>query len=409
MNSNNSQPVIIESTASEVVGARKIDTGRGTLRTEVSSQWFSRPDDQKFLNLNDLEAFCRESADNSEAHLIDVSTVRVNAGDDPEDLRLSYIPQGHRDIVEAEPNHWSFGQLCSLVQAPAAYLRRLPGQIAGINLQYGITTSRSELVKTYVTRNGHTELRAATGPDYGRILDADVAKAVMRIAGDGTGADGMPWKVPGCIDWRTQTYNPDAPITKESTTLFASDRDIFLFLVDDTHPIEVGKLADGSPDLMFRGFYVWNSEVGNRSFGLAAFYLRGVCQNRCLWGVERFQEMTFRHSKHAPLRFMREVRPALNSFSNGSTAAVRQGVEKAQNLLVAKNDDDALEFLGRQKFTKSQADAIVSSVLKEEGRPARSIWDMVQGITATARQEGRQDARLELERKAGKLLDKATR
>ena len=41
-------------------------------------------------------------------------------------------------------------------------------------------------------------------------------------------------------------------ITKDTTTLYASDRDVFLFLVDDTHPIEAGRLADGSPDLYFR-------------------------------------------------------------------------------------------------------------------------------------------------------------
>ena len=45
---------------------------------------------------------------------------------------------------EAEPvapTHWSFGQLASLVGAPAAYLRQLPAPLAGINLQYGLTSA----------------------------------------------------------------------------------------------------------------------------------------------------------------------------------------------------------------------------------------------------------------------------
>ena len=57
---------------------------------------------------------------------------------------------------------------------------------------------------------------------------------------------------------------------------------MFVFLVDDLNPIEAGRLPDGSPDLYFRGFYAWNSEVGSRTLGIASFFLRAVCQNRTL-------------------------------------------------------------------------------------------------------------------------------
>src|SRR5215207_5079578 len=95
------------------------------------------------------------------------------------------------------------------------------------------------------------------------------------------------------------TYNPRVDITAETTTFYASDRDVFVFLVDDLNPIEAGRLPDGSPDLFFRGFYAWNSEVGSRTLGIASFFLRAVCQNRTLWGVEQFEELTIRHSKYA--------------------------------------------------------------------------------------------------------------
>jgi hypothetical protein len=93
-------------------------------------------------------------------------------------------------------------------------------------------------------------------------------------------------------------------ITKDTTTLYTSDRDVFLFLVDDTHPIEAGRLPDGSPDLYFRGFYCWNSEVGSKTLGIASFYLRAVCMNRNLWGVENFEEIAIRYSKFAAQRFV---------------------------------------------------------------------------------------------------------
>ena len=150
------------------------------------------------------------------------------------------------------PTHWSFGQLAGLAAAPAAYLRQLPAALAGINLQYGLTTHRAEQVKSLETEAGRLELRAMTGPEYGRIYDHELVSAVMSIAGNGTGD--TRWKIPGVLDWSTGRHNPVVDVTKDTTTLYASDRDVFLFLVDDTHPIEAGRLADGSPDLYFRGF-----------------------------------------------------------------------------------------------------------------------------------------------------------
>ena len=47
------------------------------------------------------------------------------------------------------------------------------------------------------------------------------------------------------------------------------------------------------------------------------------------------------------------------------------------------------------------------SVLVEEGRPPESVFDFVQGITAFARGKTQQDARLDLEGRAKKMLDRA--
>ena len=88
--------------------------------------------------------------------------------------RLSLVAPG-RD-VPIDPTHWSFGQLGSLVGAPASYLRQLPAPLAGINLQHGLLSNRAELVKTLETGDGRTELRAVTGPDYGRIWTTNWSK-----------------------------------------------------------------------------------------------------------------------------------------------------------------------------------------------------------------------------------------
>jgi len=215
------------------------------------------------------------------------------------------------------------------------------------------------------------------------------------------------WKVPGVLDWATMTHNPFVDITKDTTTLYASDRDVFLFLVDDTHPIEAGRLADGSPDLYFRGFYCWNSEVGSKTLGIASFYLRAVCMNRNLWGVENFEEITIRHSKFAAQRFAHEAAPALTSFANSSPAPFIAGIKAARERIVARSDEDRESFLRKRGFSKSETAKIIETVLSEEHRRPESIFDFVQGITALARSKAHQDARLELEGKARKLLERA--
>lgn len=381
----------------------KVDISRGERIGRVSSEWFSRPDDERFLSLTDLYDTVRSRAERAHARTIASAAIRVEATRDNAE-RLELLVPGQRQPIA--PTHWSYGQLCSLVGAPATYMRQLPAPLAAINLQHGLLNHRAELVKTLEMDDGRLELRAVTGPEYGRIWDHELVSAVMKIAGNGTG-DTM-WKVPGVLDWATMTHNPFVDITKDTTTLYASDRDVFLFLVDDTHPIEAGRLPNGEPDLYFRGFYAWNSEVGSKTLGIASFYLRAVCANRNLWGTENFEEITIRHSKFAAQRFAHEAAPALISFANSSPAPFIAGIKAARERIVALKDDDRESFLRRRGFSKGETGKVIEMVLSEEGRPPESIFDFVQGITALARTKTNQDTRLELEGKAKKLLESAS-
>ena len=383
-------------------GGYKVDISRGERIGRVSSEWFSRPDDERYLSLSELYASVKGRAEHSRTRTVESAAIRVEAHrDEPEKLAL-VLPDAEAPVA---PTHWSFGQLASLVSAPAAYLRQLPAPLAGINLQYGLTNHRAEQVKTMEVEGGRTELRAVTGPDYGRIYDHELVSAVQRIAGDGVGD--TRWKVPGVLDWSTGIYNPMVDVTKDTTTLYASDRDVFLFLVDDMNPIEAGTLPDGSPDLFFRGFYCWNSEVGAKTLGIASFYLRAVCQNRNLWGVEDFQEISIRHSKYAANRFAHEAAPALANFADSSPQPFIQGIRSARERIVARSDEDRTDFLRKRGFSKAEAGKIVETVLAEEGRPPESVFDFVQGITAVARSKPQQDARLTMETRAKKLLEAA--
>ena len=153
----------------------KVDISRGQRIGRVSSEWFSRPDDERYLSLSDLYDAVRARAETATAHTVETRAIRVVATpDEPERLSL-LLPDREAPVA---PTHWSFGQMCSLVGAPSAYLRQLPAALAGINMQHGLLAHRGELVKTLETGDGRAELRAVhedTQPSTLSVFYCDAA------------------------------------------------------------------------------------------------------------------------------------------------------------------------------------------------------------------------------------------
>jgi hypothetical protein len=109
-----------------VSGSFRVDVSRGQRIGRVSSEWFSRPDDERYLNLPDLYEAVRGRAERAQARTVESRSIRVKANRDHAE-RLALIVPG-RDEPMA-PTHWSFGQLCTLVGAPISYLRQLPCRV----------------------------------------------------------------------------------------------------------------------------------------------------------------------------------------------------------------------------------------------------------------------------------------
>ena len=119
----------------------KVDISRGERIGRVSSEWFSRPDDERYLSLGALHAAVRARAERATARTVETKALRVEASRDDAE-RLSLIVPGQD--MPAAPTHWSYGQLCSLVGAPASYMRQLPAPLAGINLQHAHLLDQAE-------------------------------------------------------------------------------------------------------------------------------------------------------------------------------------------------------------------------------------------------------------------------
>ena len=154
----------------------RVDVSRGERVGRVSSEWFARPDDERYLSLTDLYDAVRHRAESAQVRTVESRAVKVEAARDNAE-RLALLVPGRDEPLA--PTHWSFGQLCGLVGAPSSYLRQLPAPLAGINLQHGLLSHRAELLKTLETDDSRVELRAVTGPDYGRYLNSQAVSPAV--------------------------------------------------------------------------------------------------------------------------------------------------------------------------------------------------------------------------------------
>lgn len=354
--------------------------------TAAHRQWATRPDDERFLT---LEALFDHVAARKQRCWTTAQPVRAlrTIADDGE-VRVTVDDPARREPVTLAPTHWAFGQLATYAQAPASYLRTLPAELAAINLQWGFEHHplRQELLLLN-QEHGRQEVTAATSPSYGRIWDEQVVRAVQQVNADGR------WQVPAA------SYSATNP--RRATTLYASDRDIFLFLVDPDHPIQV------KDETLFRGFLVWNSEVGAAVFGLTTFLYRTVCDNRIIWGATDVRELRIRHTGGAPERFAHEGARYLQAYANESTRAIEGVIARAQTVEIPHaTEADTLSWLRERGFTANAAKAGVQHAVSEEGG-ARSLWDIVNGVTAYARSLTNTDERVRVESLAGKLLNQA--
>jgi hypothetical protein len=355
---------------------------------QANHQWATRPDDERFLSLPALDAHMQSMRARSAAKIVSSRALTAHPVEGDHEALMLTGPNG----APVNVTHWSFGQLAARAGAPAGYLRNIPTALAADCMNYGLHHARDvEDCGVLLTKIDTTATaRAVTGPNYGRIWNATVTTALVKQFGDGvTGKFRVP----------SEFGKLDAPITKQSTTLYGSDRDMWVFLADEVNRIELPNRRNGRTGTLARGFFVSNSEVGASTFILGQFLFDYMCGNHIIWGAEQFQELRIRHTAGAPDKYIEQAAPAILAMSNASSVGMVDMLKAAQ----AKKVENIDEFLNA-RFSRSQTSAIKAAHMADEQRPIESLWDVSTGITAYARNIQHVDDRVKLEREAGKVL-----
>lgn len=357
-----------------------------TTLTQASRQWAERPPDERYSSLAELHAAVTQVREQArEATSVPYSTLRTQA----EGEEVLLVGKAN---VPSRMTNWAFGQLATRVGAPASYLRELPPTLAVQNLNYGLANRAAEMGKANLLlhSNGGHLVRAFTGPDYTRIWNSDITSRLIRLA------EAQP------------QWQPAPAAFDGSRGLYASDHDLFAFLVDNGRRIFEADPNGG----LSRGFFVSNSEVGAKSFWIMTFFYNYICGNHMVWGAKGVRELRIRHVGNADYRAFAQLSIELRKYAEGSAAEDEAKITRARSYALGSAKDEVLDALfglrGLQVSRKLLAESYDKAELHTEwyGSP-RTAWGMANGMTEIARDLPYADKRVELERAAGRVLQMA--
>lgn len=377
---------------------------------QASKQWAGRPADQRFENLAEMYAACQHHRESAATATVPLNRLRCE--DRGGDVMLIGATGQAANLT-----HWSFGQLANRVGAPADYLRRLPANMAAANLTHGLATVDDDAsARVLFHKNGSLVARCVTSDSYTRIWNADVVERLLPLVKQG-------WQVPPA-----RPAFPNQPGSRLATAadviragehglsvkvgdtiapagLYASDHDMFAFMVNESVRIE-----DGSEGGLSRGFFVSNSEVGAASLRLTKFLYRSVCGNHIVWGAKDVSELRIIHRGNADGRFASEMTAELRRYANESAGDDEQRIVAAKRFKIGATKEEVLDrlfgarILPRKSLEAAYDYAVEEGEIHAAGSP-KTAWGFAQGITRLSQDTTYADKRSEIDRAAGKVLE----
>lgn len=350
---------------------------------QAHNQWAHRPNDERFSSLQALfDATLSYAKTAKEIEDVRVDSLRVEATDGAVQL----VGKGN---LPAKLTHWSFGQLARRVNAPADYLRSLPPTLAVQNINHGLAKrvldDKDAMANLLFHNNGSLLLRAITSDRYSRVWNFEVAERLLELESRG---------------W--QPARPDIRVIDDKLPLYASDHDMFAFIM---HPDRVIREA-GNPSGLKRGLIAGNSEVGGGSLWLLRFLYREMCGNHIIWGAEDVIEVRARHIGNIHETFAK-WQVEIKKYLDASPRAEEERIERAMTKRIAGTKEELLDALfGKRTLNLSRKtlEASYAMIQPEDGDPL-TPWGIAQGLTRYSQTTPYGDERMKIDQAAGRVLD----
>ena len=396
---------------------------------QASKEWATRPDDQRFWTLDEMHQHATKAERESVVADIPVDDLRFSRSDDPnwavaldlDGTELASFTQERYGNTFARFTHHGFGQICSLLGAPASYLRTLPSETVQDCLTFGARRAEENGVsdrQLLFHANGSMKVRAATSTRYERIWNHEIISRLVDLEGDG-------WIVPPARPssmeaTRTRSATADDVLdfgTESALTvkegdkispagLYASDHDMFAFMIHPERVIDNGL----SPDGMRRGFMVANSEVGDKALWGISFLFDTVCGNHIVWGAEQIHETRIRHIGSDLGERWDAIVSNISDYSDEAAAAQEGQIREAQKVRLGKDRDEVIDWLFSKRLVGKKVAAAAYDTAEKfadtHGDP-RTAWGLASGLTRLSQDTDFANSRVTLDLAAGNILREA--
>lgn len=376
----------------------------------ASRQWSERPDDERFSTLEEMYEACKAYAERSAESTVPFSALRVEA------LEGEVMLSG-RAGIPARMTNWAFRQLSAKAEAPATYLQSLPATLAAQNINFGLKNRSEELSDAkalyHFDESNIVTVRSLTTEKYVRIYNHEIISRLFNLTDDG-------WRVPparpafsGQKGTRPATIEDVLSGSKFGLSinvgdiiapagLYASDHDMFVFLVNEDKRID-----DGTPEGLSRGVFIENSEVGAKSVRRTTFLYRHVCGNHIVWDASNVKKISLRHVGEVRNKFM-SLEAELETYANSSASDEEARIQELRVKQIAATKDEVLDFLfgkrvaSRKLLEKAYDKADEFSDV--DGSP-RTAYGMINGITRVSQESKYADERAEADGATAKIIN----
>lgn len=374
-------------------------------------QWATRPIDQRFWTIEEAKLASFRHYESRVEKAFPLASLRVQPTAD-NDLAL-VNPNGGA----AEFTNFSFGQFCSMVGAPSAALAKRSAPLVANYLNECIRdTAADREVQCLVYLNGHATVMCMTGMAYARIHNWELLDRLgnlpdgwmippARPAHDDPRA--RPCTVEDLEKWKDFGVGQWIPLGSliAPAGVYVSDRDMFVFLVNRNRYVDL----PGGKEVVYRGFFISQSEFGDRALNVETFNYESICGNHFCWGASNVVSFTFRHVGQIRDKFAPAYAAAIKS-ADKDTSEERKRITAAQSFDLGQTKDEVIDWItGKSILGAKKAEAayaVAEQFADIHGSP-RSAWGFASGVTRLSQDTGYQNEREVLDRAAGKVLDVA--
>lgn len=382
-----------------------------TNRYDAANQFANRPADESFGTLAGFLAHLRDEKQISRETTRAIKDIRANPHTNGGIVLTSRGPDGQER--SGHLTHWAFGQMARTINAPAGYLRSLPADITAAATNFGISKVARQDLKILAKKAGQAEptiIRAITSTSYSRVWSSDLY------------GDLAEHLTPRGFDLPPVWPHLDKHGTGKAGA-YAGDRDAFLILAlpessivhDPTArrsrvPLPIGTNPSHDDGAMFPAIIVKNSDVGASSVTIELIYIRYICGNHILWGVETGSSWKRRHvGQNAQRDSVREVLRLSAALADHNPADIERMIKTLAEREIANTKDGVIEELRALGYSEADAKTAYEATETEQSSTTaspRSFWGIVQGTTYASQQTGYQDERFTLDQLAAKVLTK---